>query len=372
MPTVGPNARANSPFSPRLRRLLRSPVAVVPLLLIAALPNLRLPPLSRPVEERTNLDGYMKLRGIERDPRLRAALGYFIGDDPQRVHTFRPLPAFTLWVDYHIFGYLNWPYVLVNWLWFVATGVAVWLLCRTLSLPDWAALAVAASTMCRITRGTRGTLENLAARHDVVCVLFAVLAVHFLLRYLQSPRHRHLAGFVITSLAAYLSKEMAVALLPISLALILWHWLATRRRPDTPPDDALRPLFLAAGASVALFLIWFAWYRLAERNMGPPMPTHTVADWQHLLGARWEGSLSIALKHLCQPLGELIDQFRAGVGWAALWYPMFWRRLFALAVQVTAITLLWRRRPLWLLTLYAWKIATWLPVMPLNATWPWY
>ncbi len=145
-------------------------------LCVAAVPHLfLLPPTSRLVNPKDDVDGYMKLKGIERDPRLLTALSRFWGDDPQGVHTFRPLPAFTLWIEYRLWGFRNWPYIFVNWLWLVATGYALYLWSRAIGMPEGAALGAAGLFLALPSRGTIGTLQLVATRHDLMCVFLLLL-----------------------------------------------------------------------------------------------------------------------------------------------------------------------------------------------------
>ena len=356
-PLVPPRARL-------WRYVTEHPPVVLAVLLVAALPNLCLrdaPPLINPRED---LDSYMKLQGIAQDRGLLSALSYFWGDDPQHVHTFRPLPAVMLWVEYHLWGYHKPPYVLVNWLWFVATGYALVLLGRALGMPPWGALGMGVVLLAHVTRGTHGTIIHAATRHDLVCTFFAVLAVVAIMRHLQQPRSGRLVWFGVCSLLAYLSKEMALALLPLSVALAAWHGIRT---------EARRPALALASVALLVALVWFGWYRLAEQAMGPGgVPTHSVGSWLEMLSERWPGPLVVALLEFSQPAGELVNQFRSGLGWPILIYHMFWTALMWLFLQIMCVVVLWRVQRQWLAVLALWKLCMWLPVLPFQGTFPWY
>lgn len=335
-------------------------------LCVAAVPHLfLLPPTSRLVNPKDDVDGYMKLKGIERDPRLLTALSRFWGDDPQGVHTFRPLPAFTLWIEYRLWGFRNWPYIFVNWLWLVATGYALYLWSRAIGMPEGAALGAAGLFLALPSRGTIGTLQLVATRHDLMCVFFAVAAAICLCHYLQTSRRRKaLWGYAGWSLLAYLSKEMAVALLPFTVSLAFFFW----RRNKANAKEAWTAISVAACVAA----IWLVLYRIAEQNMNPAPFEHSLAGWLQLLYARWPRSLRLLLLTVSIPAGHVLHMLSASPGWDLLIYPFFWKSVAALAATILAIVVLWRHQPEWLFVLYAWKITSFLPVLPYNCTWPWY
>jgi hypothetical protein len=354
---------ADRPRQVRLWPLTRRPALVLAVLLLAGWHQLHLPPRAYLIEPEHNVDSFMKLQGIERDARLRDALHYFIGDDPQRVHTFRPLPALMLWFEYQCWGYRGWPYVVINWLWFIATGYAVFLLARAMRIPRVGALVAGAAMVADVTRGTKHVIPLAAARHDLVCVFFAVLALYFLWRFLRLPRPLSLIWFGLCLLLAYLSKEMALALLPVCLGVAACAW----RRPA-----ARRHAVSAAAVTALIALVWFVWYGLAQRNMGPEAPTHGFASWLSLLRERWPISLDIALFHLSRPVGHLKAMLSCHSGWTLILYPLFWQAILCLALQVACVVLLWKHQRQWLGMIYLWKVMTWLPVLPFNACWAWY
>ncbi len=334
-------------------------------LCVAAVPHLfLLPPASRLVNPKDDVDGYMKLKGIERDPRFRTALSRFWGDDPQGVHTFRPLPAFTLWLEYRLWGFRNWPYIFVNWLWLVATGYALYLWSRSFGMPEGAALGAAGLFLALPSRGTIGTLQLVATRHDLMCVFFAVAAAICLCRYLLTSRRNALWGFAGWSVLAYLSKEMAVALVPFAASVAFFFW---RRRKTSPKE-----VWAAISVAIGVAAMWLVLYRIAEQNMGPAPFEHSLAGWLQLLYARWPRSLRLLLLTVSIPAGHILHMLSASPGWDLLIYPFFWKSLAALAATIFAFVILWRHQPEWLFVLYAWKITTFLPVLPYNCTWPWY
>ena len=76
--------------------------------------------------------------------------------------------------------------------------------------------------------------------------------------------------------------------------------------------------------------------------------------------------------HLCAPLAQLQRQISL-IGLAdCLIYFLFWPQVARMALFVLGLCLLWIGQPRWLAVLYAWKLITYLPVLPLSETWPWY
>jgi len=294
---------------------------------------------------------------------VAALLGYFIGDDPQRVHTFRPLPAATLWVEYHLWGYRRAPYLVVNCAWFVATALALVWLCRILGMPRLPAVACGLLFMLLPTRGSKGALSLLATRHDLTCVLFAVLAFGMLIRYFEEGRRRDLWLYALLSMLAYLSKEMALALVPTTFAVaLIVHKSTTRER-----------IVHAGVAALAVAALWFAWYRLAEMNMAPPRDaSHHFGGLLMLSRKRWHSILVLFAGNLHRSLAAMWILVEAVEPAALPTYPFFWSGLARVSLFLLTVVLLAMERPRWLLLLYAWKICTYLPVAPMVEQFPWH
>lgn len=351
------------PSAPSPARTRRS-LLLWGLLLVAAL-NQWPRPFPEPVVTTTNdLDGLRKLQGIERDRHFTQALGYFLGDDPQRVHTFRPLPALLLWLEFQWFGYHSMPYRLLGWVWFVVTGWALVRLCLAFGMPWVPAWACGLLLLANPTRGSAGVLASVATLHDLMAVLFCLLALEALFRYLQAPRGRLLLAYAAWSLLAYLSKEMALALVPLTVIYgsIQWRRGASRR---------------AAGAGVlaalGVALVWLVWRGVAEVHMvSAADPAHSVSGWLMLLTERWPRALWFLASSLCWSAADLYRQFCVDVDWTILLCEVFWRSSFMLAGFVAMFVVLARQRPHWLLVLYTWKLLAFLPVLPLSDTFPWY
>jgi len=184
-------------------------------LVVAAAPHFAGLPLTQPLNRISDIDGLMKLRGIAADPSWRAVLGYFVGDDPQGVHTFRPFPAATLWLEWHLWGYTRWAYMLSNMVWLLLTAGALRALVRRFDVPEWVGWLAAAWLLARPTDATESVTILIATRHDLTCGLCGLLALTALVDWLREGSPRRLAGWFGWSMLAYLSKEMAIALVAV-------------------------------------------------------------------------------------------------------------------------------------------------------------
>lgn len=320
--------------------------------------------LNEPLTPQTDVDGLAKLTGIAQHPTLHDALGYFVGDDPQRVHTFRPIPAFTLWLEWHVWGFSRWPYEIVSILWFALTALAVVRLCRRVNVPPPWALGIGLVMLLDNRVVNLTVLGCIATRHDVLCSLFCLLAFETLLAYLETGDRRCLASTFGWALAAYLSKEQALALVPLTFITAgAWAWRKrTWRRPLT-----------ACGVALLNAAVWLVWYRLAERQMGPiPHASHSLPIMVDRLLHPDSHAVVLMLYNLCWPFGDL-----ARIAWADPTTNLFFSGVFRVQLEhtviaVAAIVMVARQRPAWLFIVYAWKVCCYLPVWPLRDTWPWY
>lgn len=342
---------------------IRQALVILLLLLPAGAPHYWVVSFDSELTGTIDVDGQAKLRGIEAAPSLRGALGWFIGDDPQRVHTFRPAPALSLWFEYRLWGWTRWPYQVMNLLYLTLTALAVVWVCRVLKMPLPFAVAAGLLLMALPSRGSYAIVGLLATRHDVFCTLFAVLAFGSLVAWFDGGQRRHLVGIIVWSLLAHLSKEMAIALTPMFAVAALAHW---RRRPT-------RRLLWACLGAAAVTVLWFAWYRLAETNMAAsPHPSHTFGGMLELVVKRAENMPHFYLASLCRPLAHFLRYLFGVAGWYMLWSPDFWETFAKLMVFITALAITWRYARRWLVMLYIWKVFAYLPVLPLSDTWAWY
>ena len=332
-------------------------------LLLAALPHFWLLPVTQPLTQLSDLDGLRKLEGIARDPSLGAMLHYFIGDDPQGVHTFRPFPAATLWLEWHLWGFHRWPYMLSNMVWFIATAGAVRCFVRRLRAPEWVCWLSAAYFLCWPTRGSKVCTQLIATRHDLTCALFGLLAVIALLDWLVEGRRRQLLAWFGWSMLAYLSKEMAVALVPLAGVICLF---------EAGRGTCWRKAAGAMVVAVAAFGIYFAWYKVAESNMGPfNVDEHNFGGMLRMMAENWGTTVQLSIYNLCRPLGSVARQIRAAQA-LVLCSWLFWKDLLRLAIYGYCFGWLLRERRRALAVIYAWKICCYGPVMPLHDKWAWY
>lgn len=342
---------------------VRQALVIFVLLVLAGAPHYWVIDPDLPLTGTTDVDGQAKLRGIEADPGLRAALGWFLGDDPQRVHTFRPVPALSLWFEYRLWGWTRWPYLVMNLLYLALTALALVWVCRVLGMALLFAVGAGVLTMALPSRASYSIVGLLATRHDLLCTLFAVLAFGCLLAWFDGGRRRHLVGVVVWSLLAHLSKEMAIVITPMVMVAALAHW---RRRPTCR-------LLPACAAAAAVTALWFVWYRLAATNMAAsPHPSHTFAGMLELLVKRAPNVPIFYLASLCEPLARFLKYLVWVRSWVMLCSPDFWQTLARLAVFGWAVLIAWRHARRWLVVLYIWKVFAYLPVLPLSDTWAWY
>ncbi len=340
---------------------------IAALLAVLGVPHYRLIPWFDPITRKSDLDGLMKLRGIQHDPSVSAMLGYWTGDDPQRVHTFRPLPATILWAEFHLWGWDRFPYMVTNMLWFIATALSLVWLCRIIRMPWMAAVGAGGLLMLLPTRGSLGALRLVATLHDLTCTIFALIAFGLLIRYLRDGRRSSLLAASLLMLGAYLSKEMALTLVPLTVVIAIVY------RPEAP----LRRQLSAIGAAVAVGLLWFGWYQLAQANMqSVNPPEHSFAGLTGLLAMRWRSSLWLLLGLVARPIAALASRLEAAVhvraGALMLFDYEFLEPLGLSVLFVIAFWLLWVEKRRWLAVLYAWKLCTYIPIIPLVDTFPWY
>ncbi|NUP99294.1 MAG: hypothetical protein HUU35_05500 [Armatimonadetes bacterium] len=327
--------------------------------------HVRVLPWSIPLDDISDRDGLAKLDGIARDPSPRAALGWFIGDDPQGVHTFRPVPAVTLWIEWLLWGHARWPYLAVNLIYLYLTALALLVVARRLGFTERFGWVGAAILLLRPTRGSIGVTAGIATRHDLLCTLFAMLAVVALLDWLRQGRRPAMAAYLAWSLLAYLSKEMALALIPLSAAIA---WVECRRLALP------RRLWVGVAASLGVGLVWLVWYRLAEQNMGHvPHQSHSLGG---MIGMLFTRNPDMHLQAMTYNLGwwlaDVLRQFKAVPITLLVFSQIFWKSLLRAVISVSCFVWLWRHRRYAVLLIYLWKLITYLPVMPLHDTWPWY
>ena len=340
-------------------------VAVFLLFVLLGLRQIPRLPLTTQITAHNDLDGFMKLRGIESNPTLGGALRWFVGDDPQGVHTFRPLPALTLLVEYLLWGYRWFPYQVMNLIYFVLTGMVLTRFCLLLGFPFPFALGSGAMLMAQKTRGAEAVLRLAGTRHDLLCVLFSLLALLQLVNFLEKKGGGSaLLLYAFWTLLAYLSKEMTLA-----LTLLCFFIIVMERYRGVARRETWRATLVTAGVACA----WMIWYHFAEQNMAEIADSsHSFAGWWHLLVKRWPRPLWFFLCSMNDSAAKVYMLTRLLSPGALIIYRFFLPALlktwwFAFCVTVLVV---WRRW--WLAVVFAWKAFTYLPVLPLSETWPWH
>lgn len=314
----------------------------------------------KPLGSGEDRDGWAKLVMIEQDLSARTALSWFVGDDPQGVHTFRPIPAFLLWAEFHLWGWNRAAYQFVNWVLFTVTAFALALLVERFGLTLGAGALVGACFCWSPSQPQWTLLRSVATLHDALCVLFGLLAALQLFRYLSNGRCRNL--FLLSSLLmlSFLCKEMAVVFLPLFLA---WSFISPRN--SELKARALRALL----ATVGVTMFWFVWYRLALSGGSHVVPDcHSFEGLWGMLRARWRNSLWLFVGNLFPPLYASLNAIRCiPDGWILL-QPVFYKPLFDSLLMLLEIAVLWRWQRRVLFYVYTWAAITYLPVLPLDAT----
>lgn len=318
------------------------------LALLANLPNLRFP--LRPTYPNIFAPGwawddYHLLRGLQRGHDFRAMLGWWRGDWPEGNRFYRPLPSVSLWLDYLLWGWNPWGYLLTAWLLYAVTAAALGSFVASVTGRRAYGLAALLSLSWFPLAGGYAVLAFLNPRAELLCGLAILLALHCGLNYSRRGTSGALLGCVLASAAALLSKELALVL-PLLAVLVL---LLTRR-----PGPWSRRLFVPCLMAI-LVVGWYALYQavLPGRlpSPGGPALTPVASSWHQILVAFTPAAGVIAVWLLSGPAwGDLLT----------LWLPA---RMAQLALALVALGLLLRCEWRFALLVLAWPVVCWLPML---------
>ncbi|MCZ7600599.1 MAG: hypothetical protein M5U09_26700 [Gammaproteobacteria bacterium] len=193
--------------------------------------------------------------------------------------------------------------------------------------------------------------------------MFGILALSALLDWLRAGSRRRLAAWFGWSLLTYLSKEMAVLLVPLGVGVGVIEGCRERRWGRVAG---------AAAVTLACAAVFVFWYRLAESNMGDfGHPSHSFGGMLAKLtdqpsccsrtrcgtsAGRWATSSDRSARR---------GQTRSG-------RPCSGEAVGRLVLYGYGFLTLCRYRRRALEIVFCWKICCYAPVLPLHDIWPWY
>lgn len=159
-----------------------------------------------------NWDEYHILESLKADSSLGAVQGWFHGDWVEHNSYYRPLTSVSLWFDYLIWGQAHRGFLLTSWVLQVITGWLVALLAFMVLRNAPCAVLAAVSASVVIPVSARSLLQGMSGRTDGLCAVFMLVALLAALEWFRTGRRGWFATMFGASLAALLSKEMAVTL----------------------------------------------------------------------------------------------------------------------------------------------------------------
>lgn len=244
MPRRPPARSAKSPAAPHPSFPLRHPVLCFALLSAFLLLALYGPFLSNPFI-------YDDLDTILHNPNLASAHTVFqrfvlspvqftTELRPTSGATWRPLFWITLALDRRLFGLAPSAFhatsLLLHWL----SSLLLFTLLRRLRLP--LPIAVLTPLVWLTLPVTSEAVAWASACSYPLCLVCLLLATHAALEFLHRPRALALVGIALASVAALLSNETALLLLPVTLALaLLAPRLSSTSSPTPSPRDHTPP-----------------------------------------------------------------------------------------------------------------------------------
>jgi hypothetical protein len=177
------------------------------------------------------LDDYGLLRPWTRSQVLRTFHDQF---DPSGFNPayFRPFASLSFAVDWAVWGDWVRGYHITNLVLHVAVVVGVYVLLVRLGLAVWAAFAGAA--YFAVLPSNVATVVYIAERTDAMVALLAIVGLLCVFRFDTRRSGGAIVGLNACLVLGLLSKEIAVALVP--MALLLWWYLGSRRA-DGPAVD---------------------------------------------------------------------------------------------------------------------------------------
>lgn len=187
---------------------------------------------------------------------------------------FRPLSMSLWWASAHLFGNAIKPQYVLNLCLHVGVSLALWHLLRTATrLPRASFLLALMFATHPIAIGTASWLSD---RFDLLCSLFALLAMRLALEYRRAPSSARLFGTIALCSCAVLSKETGLA----AAVAVIVMWL--------PAFDAHgRNHARAAAAAMALAVVaWIMWR--AQVAGAAALPYGQVP----LTSLLWQGGIS--------------------------------------------------------------------------------
>jgi hypothetical protein len=194
-----------------------------------------------------------------RDDFMQLAFGRLVGSPwppflqdhyvPAPGTVFRPLGFASFWLSATLFG--------TDYAWnaigdlalHAAVALALFGLLRRAAIPP--ALACAATLLFALHPAAIGTALWWSARFDLLAALFVLLALRAGLAYREDGRAIALAGTLAATMAALLSKEIGLVVVP-ALSLLWLRWARAEPQRRGAAWRAIGLVWLCA-------LVWFGW-----------------------------------------------------------------------------------------------------------------
>ncbi|WP_148212915.1 glycosyltransferase family protein [Citrifermentans bemidjiense] len=178
---------------------------------------------------------------------------------PSRGYYYRPLIEFSFWLDNLLWGMEPRVMHLENILLHMANVVLVFLCSRRVSsqfAPSSPLVSLFASLLFALHPLNVEAVGWVAGRTDPLLALFVLSCCYFLLKWLDESNWRHAAWAFVLFICAVLTKETALAFLPVAVLLIL-KWPLSPRSLSYRQRLTISCTGMASGLlflAVALFL----------------------------------------------------------------------------------------------------------------------
>jgi hypothetical protein len=198
---------------------------------------------------------------------------------------FRPLGTFVWWLQFHIFDVSTFPAHLINVSLHAGSAYLLFLLMKKTSFSQIASMM--AGMLLLLSPLAPEEVTFTGGRFGVMTMFFSLLSINLYTSYLKKQGGYYYAGFLITLIAALLSKENAIILIILIPALdfLIWPVINSNDAENSPSGREytyavalvrLLPVFL-------VFLIYFLVRLFLLRGIGGYAPL--IADTYSLKGS---------------------------------------------------------------------------------------
>ena len=179
---------------------------------------------------------------------------------------FRPLAPLSFALDWELWGTNMWGYHLTNIVLHAGATVAVFALLRRVRVPQWC--AVVGAVLFAVIPSNVAAVVYVAERTDVMAAIFTICGLLCVHGYQRSRSTGMLIGLNVFFVVGLLTKEIAVAMLP--MAALYWWYLRIEQLPE---DATSAPSSVLAHWREEVRRYW-AGLTLRERR----------SDWLRLFG----------------------------------------------------------------------------------------